>query len=265
MLDLKLPRVDGLEVLQQIRADPRTRLVPVVILTSSSEERDVINGYDLGANSFVGKPIDFNEFAHAVAQLGIYWLMINQPAPRNTQITPRKQLANPQARQRAGKHSDAAPRRPSIAPVTRPQRECRYCSSEKPVDPQRRDACIARVSSSLGPDGDSACSVCDAPPTSKWRDRLWQNSWLTSSRALLVRRSRSTRADAHADSCIHRGPSIFARHRRLLRTARNSCTSEPWCWSCRPRGHALRAARCRVHADGNEARAPAKRSALMSS
>jgi two-component system, response regulator len=81
LLDLKLPRVDGLEVLQQIRADPRTRQVPVVILTSSSEDRDLINSYNLGANSFVRKPIDFNDFAHAVAQLGIYWLMINQPPP----------------------------------------------------------------------------------------------------------------------------------------------------------------------------------------
>jgi two-component system response regulator len=78
VLDLKLPRVDGLDVLQQIRGDPRTRRVPVVILTSSSEDRDLINSYDLGANSFVRKPIDFNEFAHAVAQLGIFWLMINQ-------------------------------------------------------------------------------------------------------------------------------------------------------------------------------------------
>ena len=87
VLDLKLPGVDGLEVLQQIRTDPRTRLVPVVILTSSSEERDVINGYHLGANSFVSKPIDFNEFAHAVAQLGIYWLMINKPAPNADNAT----------------------------------------------------------------------------------------------------------------------------------------------------------------------------------
>jgi two-component system, response regulator len=81
LLDLKLPRVDGLEVLKRIRAEERTRRVPVVILTSSSEDRDLINGYDLGANSYVRKPIRFEEFATAVAQLGIYWLMINSPAP----------------------------------------------------------------------------------------------------------------------------------------------------------------------------------------
>jgi two-component system, response regulator len=81
LLDLKLPRVDGLEVLQRIRAEQRTRLIPVVILTSSSEERDIIAGYDLGANSYVCKPIEFDEFAHAVAQIGIYWLMVNQPIP----------------------------------------------------------------------------------------------------------------------------------------------------------------------------------------
>jgi two-component system response regulator len=80
LLDLKLPRVDGLEVLQRIRAERRTRRVPVVILTSSSEDRDVIGGYDLGVSSYVRKPVDFDEFAHAVTRLGIYWLMINRPA-----------------------------------------------------------------------------------------------------------------------------------------------------------------------------------------
>jgi len=81
VLDLNLPEMDGLEVLKRIRAEERTRRVPVVILTSSSEDRDVIAGYDLGANSYVRKPIRFQEFATAVAQLGIYWLMINQAAP----------------------------------------------------------------------------------------------------------------------------------------------------------------------------------------
>jgi DNA-binding response OmpR family regulator len=83
LLDLMLPRVDGFEVLRRIRAEKRTRRVPVVILTSSSEDRDVINGYDLGANSYVRKPVQFEEFAAAIAQLGVYWLMINAPAPPN--------------------------------------------------------------------------------------------------------------------------------------------------------------------------------------
>jgi two-component system, response regulator len=81
LLDLKLPRVDGLEVLKRIRAAEPTRRVPVVILTSSGEDRDLIDGYDLGANSYVRKPIRFEQFATAVAQLGIYWLMINEPPP----------------------------------------------------------------------------------------------------------------------------------------------------------------------------------------
>jgi CheY-like chemotaxis protein len=81
LLDLKLPKVDGLEVLRRVRADERTRLLPVVILTSSNEERDVINGYKLGTNSYVQKPVDFAAFMDAVGQLGLYWLMLNQPVP----------------------------------------------------------------------------------------------------------------------------------------------------------------------------------------
>ena len=81
LLDLKLPKIDGLEVLQRMRADERTKLVPVVILTSSKEEQDVINGYKFGCNSYVRKPVDFKEFAEAVRQLGLYWLLMNEPPP----------------------------------------------------------------------------------------------------------------------------------------------------------------------------------------
>ena len=78
LLDKKLPLVDGMEVLRQIRADPRTRLVPVVMLTSSAEERDIIESYQLGVNSYIVKPVDFDQFTEAVRQLGFYWLLLNQ-------------------------------------------------------------------------------------------------------------------------------------------------------------------------------------------
>jgi len=81
LLDLKLPRIDGLEVLQRIRENESTRLLPVVILTSSAEEKDKINGYKLGANSYVCKPVDFSQFMEAVKALGLYWLIWNEPAP----------------------------------------------------------------------------------------------------------------------------------------------------------------------------------------
>ena len=81
LLDLKLPRIDGLEVLRRIRENESTRLLPVVILTSSAEEKDKINGYKLGANSYVCKPVDFSQFMEAVKALGLYWLIWNEPAP----------------------------------------------------------------------------------------------------------------------------------------------------------------------------------------
>jgi len=83
LLDLKLPRLDGLEVLKRMRGDARTRLQPVVVLTTSNEERDVISSYQLGANSYIRKPVDFEQFIDAVRQLGLFWLVLNVPPPRS--------------------------------------------------------------------------------------------------------------------------------------------------------------------------------------
>ena len=83
LLDLKLPKVDGLEVLRRLRADPRTRLLPVVILTSSREQQDLIDGYALGANSYIVKPVDFDKFTEAVEQLELYWLLLNETPADN--------------------------------------------------------------------------------------------------------------------------------------------------------------------------------------
>ena len=81
LLDLKLPRVDGLEVLRRLRGDDRTKLLPIVVLTTSSEEQDMLNSYSLGCNSYIRKPVDFVQFSEAIRQLGMYWLLMNEPPP----------------------------------------------------------------------------------------------------------------------------------------------------------------------------------------
>lgn len=84
LLDLKLPKVDGLEVLQQVKSDERLRMIPVVMLTSSHEEKDMMQSYKLGVNAYVVKPVDFHEFVNAVKELGVFWAVINQPPPAAT-------------------------------------------------------------------------------------------------------------------------------------------------------------------------------------
>ena len=88
LLDLKLPKVDGLQVLQQIRSDERLKLMPVVVLTSSHEEKDMMRSYTLGVNAYVVKPVDFHEFVNAVRELGIFWAVINEPPPGSTKKAP---------------------------------------------------------------------------------------------------------------------------------------------------------------------------------
>jgi two-component system, response regulator len=91
LLDLKMPKVDGMEVLKQIKRDPRTRTIPVVLMTSSREDRDLASGYDLGVNSYIQKPVDFDEFRKAVKALGLYWMVTNRPPVANGRSSAAKQ------------------------------------------------------------------------------------------------------------------------------------------------------------------------------
>ncbi len=93
LLDLKLPKVDGMEVLRRVKTDERTRTIPVVILTSSKEERDLVNGYGLGANSYIQKPVDFDQFRETIKNVGLYWLVINQVPSSESQTQPAAKVA----------------------------------------------------------------------------------------------------------------------------------------------------------------------------
>lgn len=88
LLDLKLPKVDGLEVLRRVKSDERLKMIPVVVLTSSQEEKDMMRSYELGVNAYVVKPVDFHEFVNAVAQLGVFWAVINEPPPGSLKKAP---------------------------------------------------------------------------------------------------------------------------------------------------------------------------------
>ena len=88
LLDLKLPKVDGIEVLRALKSDPRTKAIPVVILTASREEKDMVNGYHLGANAYIQKPVDFKQFSEIVESTGLFWLVVNQPPPRSAFVSP---------------------------------------------------------------------------------------------------------------------------------------------------------------------------------
>ena len=83
LLDLKLPKIDGLEVLRAVKDDPRTKSIPIVVMTSSKEQRDLVEGYKLGVNSYIQKPVDFDQFRDIISKLGFYWLVINQPPPKD--------------------------------------------------------------------------------------------------------------------------------------------------------------------------------------
>jgi CheY-like chemotaxis protein len=83
LLDLKLPKVDGIEVLRQVKSDPRTKVIPIIVLTSSKEEKDLVQSYQLGVNSYIQKPVDFSQFRETIKQLGLYWLLVNQAPPAN--------------------------------------------------------------------------------------------------------------------------------------------------------------------------------------
>jgi len=100
LLDIKMPKVDGLEVLRQVRADPSLRMLPVVILTSSRAESDLLQSYQLGANAYVVKPVDFDKFVHAVSELGMFWAVINEPPPR----PPKPALEQPMNTERSSGH-----------------------------------------------------------------------------------------------------------------------------------------------------------------